>query len=482
MEKDMDEEMEDFIEDFFEPSGIDVDYEFDAARFFDFTRPESCSEAEEADRWFESIGSYPPSPFIIKLNWRKDIPVENANSSPKTIDGENKNSTSENSDVNMASEVFEPDENNKGSKSHNDMGQDIIKAKTKSVAKSSKPRSSTLMKPTASQLAKLNRAQGVSSNRFLGRFQKPLMKIDERSSQNLPGIEIEATKRQKLESGYMLKVAHLRHQNLLLHKVPKKIGPVDANSVHPRLKVTIPREPDLETANRAQRHRSRNNSDSSEHAKSNARRFKARPLNRKILEAPSLPLLKKSKPQLPEFQVFHLKTSERAMQQASANVLNKHNSDSISQNGTIDFRRLNSEDAFKQEKCETSHKSKASPVNKKVFSSRRDVSVLQNIKQEAVVPIEVEFPTNRRLSHNPPIELFNKLSLKSELESDAISQPKPYLAIKGSKENAPGSFEQEPWRCGGKQSQCGSDSRISEIGPLSNINRYHQIWITVIWS
>lgn len=34
-----------------------------------------------------------------------------------------------------------------------------------------------------------------------------------------------------------------------------KVGPVDTNSLHSRAKVTIPREPDLETAQRAQRRR-----------------------------------------------------------------------------------------------------------------------------------------------------------------------------------------------------------------------------------
>ncbi|KAM0945446.1 hypothetical protein DsansV1_C10g0102781 [Dioscorea sansibarensis] len=60
-------------------------------------------------------------------------------------------------------------------------------------------------------------------------------------------------------------VADSKQQMDLIHKVPQK------NS---RLKLTIPREPELETAQRAQR----------------------------ILEAPSLPLHQKSKPQLPEFQ------------------------------------------------------------------------------------------------------------------------------------------------------------------------------------
>lgn len=39
----------------------DPDYEFDAARFYDFRRSETCSEAEAAERWFESAGTYPPS-------------------------------------------------------------------------------------------------------------------------------------------------------------------------------------------------------------------------------------------------------------------------------------------------------------------------------------------------------------------------------------------------------------------------------------
>lgn len=45
----------------FEVRGIDLDYEFDAPQFFDFTRPESSEEAQQAECWFESAGSYSPS-------------------------------------------------------------------------------------------------------------------------------------------------------------------------------------------------------------------------------------------------------------------------------------------------------------------------------------------------------------------------------------------------------------------------------------
>lgn len=56
----MEEEMEMELP-VFEAREIDLDYEFDAARFFDFTREESFPEAREAELWFESAPSYPPS-------------------------------------------------------------------------------------------------------------------------------------------------------------------------------------------------------------------------------------------------------------------------------------------------------------------------------------------------------------------------------------------------------------------------------------
>lgn len=58
-EMEMDTEME--IEPVFEVREVDLEYEFDAARFFDFTREESPAEAREAELWLESAPSYPPS-------------------------------------------------------------------------------------------------------------------------------------------------------------------------------------------------------------------------------------------------------------------------------------------------------------------------------------------------------------------------------------------------------------------------------------
>lgn len=40
---------------------IDPDYEFDAARYFDFCTAESFTESSRAEIWFESLRGYPPS-------------------------------------------------------------------------------------------------------------------------------------------------------------------------------------------------------------------------------------------------------------------------------------------------------------------------------------------------------------------------------------------------------------------------------------
>jgi len=74
------------------------------------------------------------------------------------------------------------------------MAQASPKSKTNSPVKST--RSSTLMKPTASHLAKQNKP----------RFQKKLENIDEKGSGSFPVIDNQATKRQKLEAGYLQKV------------------------------------------------------------------------------------------------------------------------------------------------------------------------------------------------------------------------------------------------------------------------------------
>ncbi|CAM8965120.1 unnamed protein product [Rhodiola kirilowii] len=52
---------------------FDFDYEFNAPRYFDFTFPESQSDVDEAESWFRTATSYPPSPFVLEMMWNEDL-------------------------------------------------------------------------------------------------------------------------------------------------------------------------------------------------------------------------------------------------------------------------------------------------------------------------------------------------------------------------------------------------------------------------
>ncbi|XP_057995660.1 protein TPX2 isoform X2 [Hevea brasiliensis] len=348
---------------------------------------------------------------------------------------------------------------------------DVFTAKSRGLESYNEARSPTksrllknlnFMNPTASLLARQNCPLQIHCDRLLRRSQKlvkneenrfqKLVRKEERSSRNSSMNGTQATKRQKLEAGYSCKVARLKHQALLLHKAPKKVGLLDVRTAFAKPKVTVPREPNLETALRAERHRSKINLESAENAKSNASTFRARPLNKKILEAPSCPLAKKSTPQLPEFQVFHLRTSERALQHASVNAANAPNSSPTQHNETISSRRVTPAAALK-EKLEALDKFKARSLYKK----------------------ECNFPNDKRFSNEPPIEAFSKLFLTSE-DSNAIHRSKTPLHPKGSKENAPASFHpghkmknvaKSQWLCG-KHFQCGSNRTVPSMVPQIN--------------
>ncbi|KAI3731272.1 hypothetical protein L1987_62460 [Smallanthus sonchifolius] len=47
---------------------VDLDYEFDACQFFDFSSEETKFEVQEAERWFRFARDYPPAPYMMKIN------------------------------------------------------------------------------------------------------------------------------------------------------------------------------------------------------------------------------------------------------------------------------------------------------------------------------------------------------------------------------------------------------------------------------
>ncbi|KAL6123329.1 hypothetical protein ACLB2K_075851 [Fragaria x ananassa] len=369
---------------------INMDYEFDAPKFFDFTRLETDWEAEEAEDWFRCAGSYPCSPFILRLlNWHKgNSPEETATTSVEVEDVECIRYVSNESSSMEAEGSSLEDDSNRGVNCFNKMDQDTPKAKTKSSIKSpTQLRSSTLMKPTASQLAKqIQRRSEVRephSSRLSRREEKKLGKVAE-SSLSSPLFVSVATKRQKLEAGYLRKVSQLKHQPLWLHKSPNN-----------RTNVTVPREPNLETAQRAQRLR----------YKTNAKDGK----QPKIFKEPPWTLSKKRTPQAKEFQVFHFRTSQRAKHSTVDNVTNTPISSCLSPTEATQIKGPKS--AFPK-----SDKRKVLSLKEKTLSSKEGTGVLPNIKQEGRQPnpMELKFPTDKRFMKEPPTDLFSKLSLAPE--------------------------------------------------------------------
>ncbi|KAL1201656.1 Protein TPX2 [Cardamine amara subsp. amara] len=467
MEMDEDMEIEPMV---FEVKEIDLEYEFDAARWYDFTRVELPAESQTAEFWFHSAPSYPASPFVTKLLLREEVSDDKTEASTRSEDEEvvadvcdkdreifqhpKSLATDWNKTGNgMRSGIFSSQQGSnlkkvpnhsicKGLTVSNHKHTDKPKFRAKSSLRPT-PRSSTLMRPTASQLAKQNNAS---------KFHMQVDQIHDKGVCGTSGTEVQAAKRQKLDGGLLRKVADTKQEMSFVHKIPKKDTTLDKNLQHARTKITIPQEPDFATSQRAHRIRPKND-EKLEHDSTTVYRFKARPFNRKIFDAPSLPIRKKSTPKLPEFQEFHLKTSERAMQHSSAVTSMSHQGNDAykgldKSNITDVFGGFNKEsrrptsamDMSKHDVSEGKHVFKARPLNKKILSSRGDMGIFKNSKRETTVPLEFSFHSEKRVQPDLPTDLFSKLSIKPELQSNDGSRirfPQP----KVSKENRVNSLQ-----------------------------------------
>ncbi|KAL0721216.1 hypothetical protein Bca4012_035815 [Brassica carinata] len=267
---------------------FDIDFEFDAPRFYDFSRPELDSETEEIEFWFESAGNYPPSPFSPKCNWKLE-PLKQIT-----------NTISETKPVEISKPVIESldtDLNRKdkynGFIYYNQTVKDVSKTKPKSKTKSCC--SSTLTRPTASLLARQNKPLDVYSVQLLTRCQRSLAKFGGNLSPILDSkLQNKDTKSPKLEA---------------------KVSQVKSNR---RSKLTVPKEPNLRTAERSERHRSKVNSDTEQNAKSRSSSFKRNTTNKNTnLEPSSTPLPKSNTPRSQVLQAFGLRTLLRAKERSS---------------------------------------------------------------------------------------------------------------------------------------------------------------------
>ncbi|XVE66174.1 hypothetical protein DITRI_Ditri08aG0059200 [Diplodiscus trichospermus] len=218
------------------------------------------------------------------------------------------------------------------------------------------------------------------------------------------------------------------------------------SNMKPTLKLTRPKEPEFETAQRIRSVRVKSMAELEEEMMAKVPKFKARPLNKKIFEAPTLPALPRSTLKPPEFQEFHFETMARANKNAetssvaSTEVYRQNNqwkphltepkSPVLQTSMRARPPRVKSSIELEQEELEKAPKFKARPLNKKIFESKGELGIFCNAKKQATIPQEFHFATYERI---PPaaavVDLFDKLSLKSEPSHDPIPRntiPNPF--------------------------------------------------------
>ena len=309
---------------------FDIDFEFDAPRFYDFSRPELDSETEEIEFWFESAGNYPPSPFSPKCNWKLEPLKQITNTISATNPAEVSKPVIESLDTGLTRKY-------NGFIYYNQTVKDVTKTKPKSKTKSCC--NSTLTRPTASLLARQNKPLDVYSVQLLTRCQRSLAKFGGNLSPILDSkLQNQDTKRPKLEA---------------------KVTQV--NSIR-RSKLTVPKEPNLRTAERSERHRSKVNSETEPNVKSRISSSKRKTTNKNInFEPTSTPLPKRSTPGSQDHQVFGLRTLLRAKERSSNAKI-----DVIQGNNATNSRTLKHTDSSKVRLVKGNHSRK---INSQVYGS-----------------------------------------------------------------------------------------------------------------
>ncbi|CAH8251063.1 unnamed protein product [Arabidopsis lyrata] len=199
----------------------------------------------------------------------------------------------------------------------------------------------------------------------------------------------------------------------------------------PKLTLTRPKEPEFVTSQRARPLNVKSSAELEEEMLAKIPKFKARPVNKKILAAPALPAPQRSTPHLPEFQEFHLQTMARANQHAetssiaSTEVSKQHNdrrphltepkSPVLQTMLRARPTKAKTTAELEQEELEKAPKFKAKPLNKKIFESKGEMGIFCNTKKHITIPQEFHFATDERISRpDSVLDIFDKLSLNSE--------------------------------------------------------------------
>ncbi|KAJ6420445.1 hypothetical protein OIU84_027894 [Salix udensis] len=225
-------------------------------------------------------------------------------------------------------------------------------------------------------------------------------------------------------------------------------GPSSVIQRKPKLTLTRPKEPEFYTAQRVRSVHIKSSAEIEEEMMAKIPKFKARPLNKKILEAATLPALPRSTPQPPEFLEFHLETAARANQNAESTSVAStdvsHQSNLWKPHHLTEPKtpvlhtslrarpeRVKSSLELEKEELEKIPKFKARPLNKKIFESKGAMGIFCHAKKQVTVPQEFHFATNERIPSQAAVaDMFDKLSLMSEPILDnpipRKTQPNPF--------------------------------------------------------
>ncbi|CAA0816222.1 Protein TPX2 [Striga hermonthica] len=210
-------------------------------------------------------------------------------------------------------------------------------------------------------------------------------------------------------------------------------GAAGTMKTKPRLTLTRPKTPEFETSQRVRSTKIKSSAELEEEAMAKIPKFKARPLNKKIFEAPALPPLPRSTPHPPEFKEFHLVTMSRAIQNAETSTVVSTES-TATQNHQWKPNHLTapkspllqtslrarpptikSTEELEKEELENIPQFKARPLNKKIFESKGEMGIFSHMKKPITIPEEFHFAIDKRIT--PPVavvDLFDKLSINSQ--------------------------------------------------------------------
>ncbi|XP_033517416.1 protein TPX2-like isoform X2 [Nicotiana tomentosiformis] len=488
---------------------IDEIYEFSAPRFYDFINGETEEDMRKAELWFETCMPRIKASRSVQLEIPCDFtegeelqsnsrPAAEVTSS-KILEEETPKENRPAAEV-LSSEVKEEVNGslpNVESVEKQPTSQEICTPgkqprKTDSnKQKTAKKIASMLRNPSALKSKTTPQLSHVKSTIPASMRKQAIL----RTAVGTPnfGQENQAVKRQKLDSGKARQILNVKPQNLP-HKtrhgascatfssvaisrkedrkmyarepVPPFISTaemmkkfhsstremslpcISSSTPHrkPKLTLTAPKEPEFETAQRVRPTTVKSSAELEEEMMAKIPKFKARPLNKKLFEAPTLPPLPKSTPQLPEFKEFHLETMARANQNVeTSSILSMESTQSHKWKPHLTAPKspvlqtslrarplqIKSSEELEKEELEKIPKFKARPLNKKIFESKGDLGMFCNTKKQVTVPQEFHFATDERIPPPPAnvADLFDKLSLNSEPNEQTIprnTKPNPF--------------------------------------------------------